>query len=244
MALELRRDPLAGMRRIARDYGDIVSFHVLMQDRILLNHPDWINQVLVIQQSKFHKSELTRRITGADARAGIADQRRRLLAAAAAPGAARVSSRPHQRICRDDARNRAGPHPRWRDGEERNMAQEMTALTLDIAVRTLFGTTLPGEAHQVGRAMTFLMRYSLQRQRLPFRIPETWPTPEQSPREPGACLYRLARLPNHFRAARGGKFQSSQRSALAADGSDGRRRQPDDAAAAPRRDDDAFYCGA
>ena len=48
---------------MARDYGDIVSFHVLMRGRILLNHPDWINQVLVIQQNKFHKSELTRRIT-------------------------------------------------------------------------------------------------------------------------------------------------------------------------------------
>jgi len=35
------------------------------------------------------------------------------------------------------------------------MAHEMMALTLDIAVRTLFGTTLPGEAEQVGQAMTF-----------------------------------------------------------------------------------------
>src|SRR5215475_3059729 len=31
----------------------------------------------------------------------------------------------------------------WRDGERRNVSQEMTALTLDIAVKTLFGTTLP-----------------------------------------------------------------------------------------------------
>ena len=53
----------------------------------------------------------------------------------------------------------------------------MTALTLDIAVRTLFSTTLPGEARRVGQAMTFLMRYSLRRQHMPFRIPEQWPTP-------------------------------------------------------------------
>ena len=66
---------------------------------------------------------------------------------------------------------------RWRDGEERNVSQDMMSLTLDIAVRTLFGTTLPGEAEQVGRAMTFLMRYSLRRQRFPVRVPETWPTP-------------------------------------------------------------------
>jgi cytochrome P450 len=29
----------------------------------------------------------------------------------------------------------------------------------------------------VGQAMTFLMRYSLRRQRMPFQIPEQWPTP-------------------------------------------------------------------
>jgi cytochrome P450 len=53
----------------------------------------------------------------------------------------------------------------------------MMALTLDIAVRTLFGTALPSEARQVGQSMTFLMRYQLGRQRSPIRIPEAWPTP-------------------------------------------------------------------
>src|SRR3984957_5924784 len=64
MALKIRRDPLNTLRTFARDYGDIVLFHVLMQERIMLNHPDFTEQVLVIQQNKFHKSELTRRITG------------------------------------------------------------------------------------------------------------------------------------------------------------------------------------
>ena len=63
MALKIRRDPLNMLRTFAREYGDIVLFHVLMQERILLNHPDFVEQVLVIQQDKFHKSELTRRIT-------------------------------------------------------------------------------------------------------------------------------------------------------------------------------------
>jgi cytochrome P450 len=165
------------MRRIAREYGDIVRFHVMMQERILLNHPDWINQVLVIQQNKFHKSELTRRITvrmlgqGLLISEGEFWRRQRRLAQPAfhrnrVNGYAATMLEIAQAHIRD-----------WRDGEERNIAQEMTALTLDIAVRTLFGTTLPGESRQVGRAMTFLMRYSLRRQRLPFRIPENWPTP-------------------------------------------------------------------
>src|SRR5271170_6415130 len=177
MALNLRRDPLAGMRQMARDYGDIVSFHVLMRGRILLNRPDLINQVLVIQQGKFHKSELTRRITvrmlgqGLLISEGEFWRRQRRLAQ---PAFHRSRTNDYASTMLEIAQT----HIRdWRDGEERNIALEMTALTLDIAVRTLFGTTLPGEARQVGHAMTFLMRYSLRRQRLPFRIPENWPTP-------------------------------------------------------------------
>jgi cytochrome P450 len=177
VAFDIRRDPLAGMRRMAQDYGDIVHFRVMMQDRILLNHPDYINQVLVTQQAKFHKSELTRRITGRMLGQGLLisegdfwRRQRRLAQPAFHRGRLGEYGATMLEIAETHVRD-------WRDGDVRNMAQEMTALTLDIAVRTLFGTTLPGEARQVGQSMTFLMRYSLKRQRLPFRIPEKWPTP-------------------------------------------------------------------
>ena len=65
---------------------------------------------------------------------------------------------------------------KWRDGEHCDIAKEMMALTLDIAVRTLFGTTLPGEADQVARSLEFLMRYSLRKARSPVKIPVSWPT--------------------------------------------------------------------
>jgi cytochrome P450 len=177
MALNLRRDPLGGMRQMAFEYGDIVRFYVMMQERILLNRPDLINQVLVIQHGKFHKSELTRRITrrmlgqGLLISEGDFWRRQRRLAQ---PAFHRSRTNDYAATMLDIAQAHIGD---WRDGEQRNIAQEMTALTLDIAVRTLFGTTLPGEARQVGHAMTFLMRYSLRRNRLPFRVPENWPTP-------------------------------------------------------------------
>lgn len=177
MALALRKDPLAGMRKMARDYGDVVRFYVMMQERTLVNRPDLINQVLVIQQNKFHKSELTRRITSRILGQGLLisegefwRRQRRLAQPAFHRSRTNAYGAPMLELAENHIRE-------WRDGEERNMSQEMTALTLDIAVKTLFGTTLPGEAKQVGRAMTFLMRYSLRRNRSPFRIPETWPTP-------------------------------------------------------------------
>jgi cytochrome P450 len=177
MALILRRDPLAGMRAIAREYGDIVRFHVIGQERILLNHPDWINQVLVIQHNKFHKSELTRRIMVRMLGQGLLISegefwRRQRRLAQPAFHRSRLNDYASTMLELTESHLRT-----WRDAEERNIGQEMTALTLAIAVRTLFGATLPEQARGVGQAMTFLMRYSLARQRLPFRIPETWPTP-------------------------------------------------------------------
>ena len=64
MALQVRRDPLGTLTRVAREYGDIVRLPIVSEERIFLNHPDFIEQVLVIQQGKFHKSELTKKITG------------------------------------------------------------------------------------------------------------------------------------------------------------------------------------
>jgi cytochrome P450 len=177
MALMLRKDPLAGMRQMVRDYGDVVRFYVMMQERTIVNRPDLINQVLVIQQSKFHKSELTRRITSRILGQGLLisegefwRRQRRLAQPAFHRSRTNAYGAPMIELAENHIRE-------WRDGERRNMSREMTGLTLDIAVKTLFGTTLPGEAEQVGQAMTFLMRYSLRRNRMPFRIPESWPTP-------------------------------------------------------------------
>src|SRR3984957_17426143 len=178
VVLTVRRDPLAALRAFAQEYGDVVRFHVLMQERILLNHPDLIEQVLVRQQNKFHKSELTRRITGRMLGEGLLTsegefwrRQRRLVQ----PAFHRSRINEYGATMRDTAEAHIAG---WRDGEVRDLAQEMTSLTLDNAVSTLFSTALPGEAQQVGRAMTFLMRYSLARQRLPIRIPEKWPTPK------------------------------------------------------------------
>jgi cytochrome P450 len=176
MALKIRRDPLNALRTFARVYGDIVRFHVLMQERILLNHPDFIEQVLVIQQNKFHKSELTRRITARMLGQGLLTsegdfwrRQRRLVQ----PAFHRSRINEYGATMREITQEHISG---WSDGEVRDLAEEMTALTLNNAVSTLFSTALPGEAQQVGRAMTFLMRYSLARQRLPIRIPENWPT--------------------------------------------------------------------
>ena len=178
VSFNLLQDPLELMRRVTREYGDIVRIPVILQSRILLNHPDYIQQLLLFQQSRFHKSTLTKETTerllgqGLLISEGDFWRRQRRLAQ---PAFHRHRINEYAPTMLDCAEMKARD---WRDGDTRNMAEEMMELTLEAAVRTLFGTTLPGEAQQVGRAMTFLMRYSLRRARAPLRIPAGWPTPK------------------------------------------------------------------
>lgn len=177
MALQVRKDPLGMLVRLAREYGEIVCIPVMGQNRILVSRPDYVQQVMLFQHSKFHKSELTRLAVGPLLGQGLLIsegdfwRRQRRLAQPAFHRSRTNAYAPAMLEC-------AGKQAEsWRDGETRNMAEEMMKLTLEVAVRTLFGTTLPGEAEGVGRAMTFLMRYSLGRARAPWKIPRNWATP-------------------------------------------------------------------
>ena len=177
MALQVLRDPLGTLQRIAREYGDIVRIPIGPDSRILLNHPDYIEQVNVIQQSKFHKSKLTKDVTGRLLGEGLLISegdfwRRQRRLAQPAFHRSRINEYASTMVESAETQIR-----KWSDGEERDIAQEMTALTLETAVRTLFGTTLPGEARQVGRSLDFLVRYSLRKARFPIKVPESWPTP-------------------------------------------------------------------
>jgi cytochrome P450 len=176
MALQVLRDPLGTLQRIAREYGDIVTIPIVSDTRILLNHPDYIEQVTVMQQSKFHKSKLTKDVTGRLLGEGLLISegdfwRRQRRLAQPAFQRNRINEYAATMVESAEAHSR-----KWQDSEERDIAQEMMALTLEIAVRTLFGTALPGEARQVGHSLEFLMRYSLRRARSPFKVPDKWPT--------------------------------------------------------------------
>src|SRR6202142_2498962 len=178
VSLRLLGDPLELMRAAAREYGDVVRIPVILQSRILLNHPDFIQQVLIFQQGKFHKSELTKQTTGRLLGQGLLisegdfwRRQRRL----AQPAFHRQRINDYAPAMLECAEMQAR---KWRGGETRNLAGEMMELTLEAALRPLFGPPLPGEAQQVGRAMTFLMLYSLRRARSPMQIPAGWPTPK------------------------------------------------------------------
>ena len=67
VALSLRGDVLGVLTRIARQYGDIAYVPLLMQSRILVSSPEWIEDLIVRQPQKFDKGP------------GLKDASRRLL---------------------------------------------------------------------------------------------------------------------------------------------------------------------
>jgi cytochrome P450 len=176
LALQVLRDPLATLTRLAK-YGDIVCIRVFKQYRILLNLPEYVEQVTIVQHAKFHKSTLTKDVTERLLGQGLLISegefwRRQRRLAQPAFHRSRIAEYGATMVECADTHSRA-----WRDGEIRDLAQEMMAMTLDIAVRTLFGTRLAAEAENVGHSLGFLMRYSLRKARSPLKIPESWPTP-------------------------------------------------------------------
>jgi cytochrome P450 len=59
---EFLKDSLGFIQQIARDYGDIVKFNIGPFRTYLLNHPDYVHQVLVTDAKKYQKSFLFRLI--------------------------------------------------------------------------------------------------------------------------------------------------------------------------------------
>lgn len=178
VALELRKHGLDLLARSARDYGDIVYLPLHFgQSRLLVSHPDFIEQVLVVQQHKFHKSAMSKAATGRLLGNGLLNsegefwRRQRRLAQ---PAFQKTRVNEYAATMAEHALAHAAA---WHDGEVRDMADEMSRLTCGIAVKTLFGLDLGAEADRVGENLTALMRFQISRIRSPLRIPENFPTP-------------------------------------------------------------------
>lgn len=174
LLLAFRRDPLGLLERTARRYGDVSMLRLGRTRLYLLNHPDFVKDVLVHQHRGFHKGrglELAKHLLGEGlltsegefhrrqrrlAQPAFHQQRLASYAAAMVKQAERVSER-------------------WAELGERTAAppvldihQEMMRLTLGIVAETLFGAEVEDEAQQVGQAIATSMQLFRSFTTLPF----------------------------------------------------------------------------
>jgi len=153
----VRRDIISFLRRIAREYGDIVCFRVGPMRVVLLNHPDFINDVLVTRQANFVKGrplELAKNLLGEGLLTSDGELHRRHRRIVQ-PAFHREKIESYSTVMTDYAlRISQG----WRDGATVDMAQEMMRMALGISGKTMFNTDVDGEAETIGRALASAMK--------------------------------------------------------------------------------------
>ena len=151
---------------MAREHGDVTHFRWGPRHEYLLNHPDLVEQVLVTEQRSFMKGQAlqeTKRILGEGLLTSEGDlhlKQRRLMQPLFHKR--RIAGYAEEMVeCAERLQSR------WRDGEVRDLHQEMTRLTLAVVGLALFAADVEAEAAEVGAALTEAME-SLQRFMLPF----------------------------------------------------------------------------
>jgi cytochrome P450 len=172
---EYLRNPPAFLEKAARAGGDIARFRLLQYNAYLLNHPDWIKEVLVTRQANFTKSRALERARvllgdGLLTSEGDFHRRQRRLAQPAfhrdrLAGYARSMVDCTVR-CREQ----------WRSGAEFDVSQSMMRLSMAIVARALFSADIDSEADEISGALgqvfelfeALLMPFSQWLEKLPL----------------------------------------------------------------------------
>jgi cytochrome P450 len=170
----VRRDPLAFFAHCAKTYGDITGMRYFNFRVFFINHPDYIEDVLVNNARKFHKGRVLQANKGVFGEGLLTSEgsfwlRQRRLAQPAFHRAriatyAETMVQYTQRLLES-----------WHDGEERDIHEEMMRVTLQIVGKTLFDADVTKDAQEVGQSLELLMELSADFGKA-IMIPEWVPT--------------------------------------------------------------------
>lgn len=149
---EFRRRPNTFLENFARQYGDLVYFKLGPQHTYLLAHPDYVKEVFVTRQANFTKSRVLQRAKsllgeGLLTAEGEHHKRQRRLMQ---PAFHRDRLIGYSRQMSEYA---GRWRERWRDGETRDIHEEMMRLTLAIIGATMFSADVESDAPEVGQAL-------------------------------------------------------------------------------------------
>jgi cytochrome P450 len=174
--LELRRDPLSFMTRVAREYGDVARVRIGLANAYLVSHPEYVKEVLVTQQHSFKKGlglEWAKSLLGEGlltTYGGFHRRQRRLMQ----PSFHRQRIQAYGEIMVHYAEQR---RDHWQPGQEIGLHEEMSALTMAIVAKALFGVEVEGESREIGEALTTVLEF-FPRFSLPFaRLLQLLPLP-------------------------------------------------------------------
>jgi cytochrome P450 len=174
---DLRRNRLKFIEWCAHEYGDFVPLRAGPRRWVLLNHPDYVEELLVTNNQHFCKTSLltaNRRVFGEGLLTSEGDfwRRQRRLAQ---PAFHRQRVAGYGAIMSRYAQHHVG---RWRNGHVLDIHAAMMRLTLAIVAKCLFDADVSSAAGDVGQAMNLLLGIFVNRANRALLIPEWVPTPD------------------------------------------------------------------
>jgi cytochrome P450 len=177
---EARADPVAYLRKVADQFGDVVRIHAWPLSSHLLVHPDHVKHVLQDHNRNYWKGELIAKSKlligdGLFTSEGDFWRRQRRLTQ---PAFHRQRIEGFVKVMADATE---GMLDRWQDlaRSQRpfDVMEEMSRLTLDIVGQALFSIDLSGDAAEVGRAMLIALEHLTHQVTHLFPLPLAIPTP-------------------------------------------------------------------
>jgi cytochrome P450 len=149
-------NPIFLFQHLAATYGDIVHYKLAWNHIVFLNHPDYIREILVVQNDNFVKERTVQRTKmllgeGMITAEGAAHRAQRT---AAQPAFHRQRIAEYAGVIVEEA---VLLRDSWRNGEQRDIAADMMQLTLNVVARTLFASDLRDEVHELVAAINRIM---------------------------------------------------------------------------------------
>ena len=148
-------NPILLFQHLVEKYGDIAHYKIGWNHIVFLNHPDYIREILVVQNDNFVKERTVRRSKMLLGEGMITAEgaQHRLQRQVAQPAFHRQRIPEYaDTMVREAARLRES----WQPGE-RDIAREMMHLTLNIVSETLFATDLRDEVRELADAINRIM---------------------------------------------------------------------------------------
>ena len=174
---EYNHDSLNFLSKCAQKYGDVVFCKGSLFSFYLLNHPDYIQEVLVTKSNQFGISprwEWTWRLLGnglLTSEGEFWQRQRRLIQ----PAFHRERIFGYGQVMVDYTQQLINS---WQDGETRDFYGDMLALTLEIIAKTLFEIDEKEVVEEIGKALKNSIEYfeAPSNNLLLFLLPDWFPT--------------------------------------------------------------------
>ncbi|HYK72455.1 MAG TPA: cytochrome P450, partial [Pseudoneobacillus sp.] len=175
---EFQSDPLGYLIKMEKEYGEVVQFRLGPFLKVnLVSDPDLIKEILVTKQKSFLKSRDMRALKTIVGEGLLTSEKeyhlkqRRLIQ----PAFKKTHIQQYGQDMIDTTLNYIA---KWKDGQERQIADDMMNITLGIISKTMFSMDFEEGVSKIGEPIEKVMKLAVKRMRSILPLPLWIPTKE------------------------------------------------------------------